>query len=304
MKRIDVFAHVLLPNFYGKMLAIDPDIPKKYAFFNNIVLQDMEVRKSHWDKETKQIISYVNANPEDITDPANAEVLCREANVEISQCVDKYPEMFDGCVGMLPMNNIEGAVRILKEQIDKDSNMHGVQLFTRHLGKSIANPEFEPVFAALNELKMPLWIHPVFDLRKPDNNLIFSWEYELSQAMLQIVQAGYMRKYPDIKIIIHHAGGMAPFFAGRIDRILPKEQSEDFRKFYVDTAILGNPKALDLAVDFFGLDRVVFGTDAPLGILPAGATKEILEAIDDMQLSEDQKEQIRWKNYQKMLGGK
>ena len=202
------------------------------------------------------------------------------------------------------MNNIEGAVRILKEQIDKDSNMHGVQLFTRHLGKSIADPEFEPVFAALNELKMPLWIHPVFDLRKPDNNLIFSWEYELSQAMLQIVQAGYMRKYPDIKIIIHHAGGMAPFFAGRIDRILPKEQSEDFRKFYVDTAILGNPKALDLAVDFFGLDRVVFGTDAPLGILPAGATKEILEAIDDMQLSEDQKEQIRWKNYQKMLGGK
>lgn len=53
-----------------------------------------------------------------------------------------------------------------------------------NLSKSIANPEFDPIFKKAAKLNLPLWLHPVFDQRKPDNNLVFSWEYELSQAML------------------------------------------------------------------------------------------------------------------------
>jgi hypothetical protein len=74
------------------------------------------------------------------------------------------------------------------------------------------------------------------------------------------------------------------------------------RKFYADTAILGNPKALDLAVDYYGIDHVLFGTDAPLGILPAGATKEILAAISEMNISEADKDAIRYGNYQRLIG--
>ena len=157
------------------------------------------------------------------------------------------------------------------------------------------------VGSALAETGVPAWLHPVFDARKPDNNLVFSWEYELSQAMLQMVQADLFQEFPSLKVIVHHAGGMAPFFAGRIDRILPPAQAEDFRRFYVDTAILGNPRALDLAVDFFGEDHVVFGTDAPLGILPAGATREISQAIEDMHVSDDVKQAIFEDNYRRLL---
>ena len=160
---------------------------------------------------------------------------------------------------------------------------------------------FMPLFAALEEVGAPAWLHPVFDPRKPDNNLVFSWEYELSQAMLQMVQAGLLQEYPQLKVIVHHAGGMAPFFAGRIDRIMTPAQAADMRKFYVDTAILGNPRALDLAVDFYGADHVVFGTDAPLGILPAGATAEIMQAIADMNVSDTVKQAIREDNYRKLL---
>ena len=135
-----------------------------------------------------------------------------------------------------------------------------------------------------------------------DNNIVFSWEYELTQAMLQMVQAGLFQEFPELKIIVHHAGAMAPFFAGRIDRILPPQQSADFRKFYADTAILGNPRALALTVDFFGADHVVFGTDAPLGILPAGATKEICEAIEAMNVSDEDKQAIFEDNYRRLIG--
>jgi predicted TIM-barrel fold metal-dependent hydrolase len=110
------------------------------------------------------------------------------------------------------------------------------------------------------------------------------------------------QEFPQLKIIVHHAGGMAPFFAGRIDRILPAAQAADMRRFYVDTAILGNPRALDLAVDYFGPDHVVFGTDAPLGILPAGATAEIRAAIDDMHVTPAVRQAIYEDTYRSLVG--
>lgn len=174
-------------------------------------------------------------------------------------------------------------------------------MFTRALGKSIADPEFEPIFAAMEKANLPILLHPVFDERKPDNNITFSWEYELTQAMYQIVKAGYFEKYPKLKIIVHHAGAMVPFFAGRIKYTMSEQEYQDFQKFYVDTAILGNPKALDLAVDFFGKSHVLFGTDAPFAVMPSGATTEILQAIDQMNVTTTVKEDIYRNNILKLI---
>ncbi len=118
---------------------------------------------------------------------------------------------------------------------------------------------------------------------------------------MQIVEKEICKKYPNLKIIVHHAGAMIPFFAGRIKYILGKDKEKDFKKFYVDTAILGNSKALELATSYFGIDHLVFGTDAPLGIMPAGATKEILDAIDKMNITNEEKEQILKNNIINMI---
>ncbi|MDO4537823.1 MAG: amidohydrolase family protein [Coriobacteriales bacterium] len=297
MKRIDVFAHVLLPGFYKKMLAIEPSIPERYAFFNNAVLQSVDEQRKYWDGETKQVISYVNCLPEDYCDTQTSARLCWEANEELLATTLANPDLYEACVAMVPMNNMDEAVRIVREQVLTNPQMVGVQVFTRALGKSIAEPEFQPLFVALAEAGLGAWLHPVFDLRKPDNNLVFSWEYELTQAQLQLVQAGIFKAAPGLKMLVHHAGGMVPFFAGRVDRILPPDQSADFHRFYVDTAILGNTAALELALDYYGADHVLFGTDAPLGIMPAGATAEIRAAIDAMRVSDAQREAIYATNY-------
>lgn len=65
---------------------------------------------------------------------------------------------------------------------------------------------------------------------------------------------------------------------------MPEEQVAAFHKFYVNTATLGNPSALKLTVDYFGADHVLLETGAPLGISPAGATKEIITAIEEAEL--------------------
>ena len=301
MARIDVFAHVLPPRFYERMLAIEPTIPKTYAFFNNPVLADMDRRRQLWDGKTRQVASLVNALPEDYVGPEEAAELCWDANEELIGMVRANRDLFEAAVLMVPMNNVDEAVRIVREQVVPNQDVVGIQVFTRAIGQSIADDAFRPLFAELARQDVPAWLHPVYDLRKPDNNIVFSWEYELTQAMLQMVQADFFREFADLKVICHHAGGMVPFFAGRVDRILPPEQAADFRRFYVDTAILGNPAALLLAVDYYGVDHVLFGTDAPFGILPAGATTQIVEAIDAMGLGDDDRQAIMCGNYRRLV---
>ncbi len=302
MERIDVFAHLLPPTFYAKMLEVEPQIPTIYAFFNNPTLTDMSVRRQHWDGATRQVVSLVNALPEDYVGPVEAAALCWEANDELIAMRRAHPDMFEAAVLMVPMNNMDEATRIVREQVADNDDVVGVQVFTRALGDSIADAQFRPLFAALAEADAPAWLHPVFDLRKPDNNIVFSWEYELTQAMLQMVQAGLLQDFPGLKVICHHGGAMVPFFAGRVDRILPAWQAADMRKFYADTALLGNPKALELAVDYYGVDHIVFGTDAPFGILPAGGTKEILQAIEAMNLTARERQAILAENYRRLVG--
>lgn len=292
MLKIDAFAHVLLPNFYHKMLEINPNIPKDISFINNEVLTDINKRRKNMLPNVKQIISYVNVNPEDYTDKKTSYELCREANEELIATIKENQDLFYGGVCMIPMNNIDGAIDIMENQVLKNKELFGIQLFTRALGKSIAADDYFKIFEYANKYDLPIWLHPVFDSRKPDNNIVFSWEYGLSLAMMDIVEKGIFKKYPNLKIIVHHAGAMIPFFAGRVKYILGSDKEEDFKKFYVDTALLGNTKALELAANYFGVNHLVFGTDATLGIMPAGATKEILEAIDEMNITEEEKEAV------------
>lgn len=298
-KKIDVFAHVLPPRFRAQMLAKIPDILERYPFMQHPLLSDLAARKRYARPDELQVISNVNLNPEDYCDPKEATRLCRELNAELAELVTANPELFYRAVGALPLNDMS-ATKVILNEIATTKNLCGAQIFTRALGKSIADESFFPLFETAEKLGLPLWLHPVFDQRKPDNNIVFSWEYELSQAMLEIVQAGILTKYPNLRIIVHHAGGMAPYFAGRIEHILPSEQAQAFKAFYVDTALLGNKKALELAVAYYG-DHVLYGTDAPLGIAPAGANEAIQQALTEADLSATQLDQIYFKNFEKLI---
>lgn len=299
--KIDAYAHILPAKYYQKMLSVEPNIPNMFPFIKIKTLMDLDERLTKWpDQNTKQVISLANISPEDFTDSKTSAELCQSANEELSNLVDEHPGKFAGAVAILPMKNIESACKVISS-IKDDENLVGAQIFTRHLGKSIADKEFRPVLAQAAKLHVPLWMHPVFDARKPDNNLVFSWEYELSQAMLQLVQSDLFQDYPNLKILVHHAGAMVPFFSGRIDHILDEKHAQDFKKFYVDTAILGNTPALQLAIDYYGIDHVLFGTDAPFAVMPSGADQIITQAINDLTISDKDKQKIFHDNYYSLI---
>ncbi|WP_261809337.1 amidohydrolase family protein [Levilactobacillus humaensis] len=301
MTVIDVFAHVLPPKFLARMQASFPEILDQFPYMKNDLLTDLAKHRASLPADHQQVISAVNLNPEDFVAPRQAAELCRAANDEIAEMVRANRDIFPAGVAMVPMNNIPEALAIIDDQVAGSDALVGVQLFTQALGQPITAPDYEPIFAKLAAIGAPVWLHPVFDTHKTDNELTFSWEYELTQAMNGIVAAKYFRKYPGLKVIVHHAGAMVPMFGQRIKYIQSAENYEDFHRFYVDTAILGNPRALDLVVDFFGSDHVLFGTDSPFGIPPVGPTAVVEQAVNDMQVSETEKQRIFSGNWQWLM---
>ncbi|HLB12799.1 MAG TPA: amidohydrolase family protein, partial [Dehalococcoidia bacterium] len=74
-----------------------------------------------------------------------------------------------------------------------------------------------------------------------------------------------------------------------------------FRRFYNDTVTNGNTSALMCAYEFFGADRLLFGTDAPYDA-QGGAimTRNIIEAVERMAIPEAEKKKIFVDNARKI----
>ncbi len=95
-------------------------------------------------------------------------------------------------------------------------------------GKPLDLPEFEPFFDYMAQSGKPVWMHPARGAKNFPDYLsesqseyeiwwTFGWPYETSAAMARLVFSGVFDKFPGLKIITHHAGGMClrPF-EGRV----------------------------------------------------------------------------------------
>ena len=129
--------------------------------------------------------------------------------------------------------------------------------------------------------------------------------------------SGILAKYSNLTFITHHAGGMIPFFAGRLYSVNPafgqeildqeeldtmKSPIEQLKMFYNDTAIYGNTTGLMCAHAFFGSEHLLFGTDVPYG---PGAGEQFIratiDAVDSMSIPDADKKKIYEENAKALL---
>jgi uncharacterized protein len=68
---------------------------------------------------------------------------------------------------------------------------------------------------------------------------------------------------------------------------ISKPYIDHFRKFYCDTAVFGfAPKVLEIALDFFGPERIIFGSDSPFDVTGGHYfTTETLRSIEAMAIA-------------------
>ena len=107
---------------------------------------------------------------------------------------------------------------------------------------------------------------------------------------------GVPQRYPNLKIILAHAGGFVPYAAERIAMTLSfvtqrqlDDVLDDLRSFYFDTA-LSPPTALPSLLAFAQPDHVLFGSDWPYA--PAPVVDLFTGQLDKYELSPEMQSAI------------
>jgi aminocarboxymuconate-semialdehyde decarboxylase len=72
--------------------------------------------------------------------------------------------------------------------------------------------------------------------------------------------------------------------------------------FYADTALFGARKATELGLDFFGVDNVVFSSDAPFDPEKGSAyTRWTIDIVDGLDITPQQRHAIYEGNARRLL---
>lgn len=323
--KIDAYAHIIPPKYREVFYKVAPKIHDQQILFSP-PLYDLDKRFRIMDKyePIRQVLTLGRVPVEHVAGPVKAADLAKRANDEMADLIVKYPDRFVAALATLAMNNMDAALKEADRCI-KELKFKGVYLHTPVDEKPLDAPEFLPLYEKMAKYDLPIVIHPMRKVDHPDYlkekaskyNMfsLFGWPYDTTSAMARLVFSGIMDKYPNLKIVTHHLGGMVPFYAERIRQFtqvirigeqkpfLKKDAIEYFHMFYADTAIYGNPTALMCGVTFFGADHVLFGVDFPLGDTEHGNRnyRQTINAIEAMGISDEDKKKIYEDNARKLM---
>lgn len=329
--KIDIYTHIVTPRYLEALMKKNPALDGKMVQTMRSVksLTDLDERFRVMDKhpEVAQVLVLGGNSIDRAVKPEDADELCRIANDEMAELVDKYSSRFVGAVASLPMADMDMALRETDRCI-KTLKMKGIRLFTDVRGEPIDQPQFRLLYQKMSEYDLPIWLHPSKPNSEPDYVgekgsrymacMFFAWPYQTTLAMNRLVFSGIMEDFPRIKIITHHCGAMVPSFAARIEglydynlalfhgegfeRQLKKPALEYFRQFYTDTMTWGSLPALTCGYSFFGAERILFGTDMPYDDeLGVRVTRDTIQAIEKMEIGDHEKTQIFVGNAKKLL---
>src|SRR5262245_44913969 len=334
--RIDAYTHFIPGNFFNRIVEDGhPDIGKRVREIPCI--HDLEVRRKIVGgfKDYAQILSYPMPPLEVIAkgDSKLTEEYTKLVNDGLAEICAKFPDQFPGWVAQGALMAPDGGVREAKRALKNGAL--GVQIYTNISGKPLDDPAFEPFFAAMNRLNKPIWMHPARAANFPDYLTekkskyeiwwTLGWSYETAAAMSRMVFSKIIDKYPKLKIITHHFGGIVPMLEGRIgpgwDQLGARTSDEDLSKvkkalkkrpldyfkhnFYCDTAVFGGEPATVAGLAFYDKDKILFASDCPFD--PEKGTMYIrttLKILDGIKMPPAERKAIMYGNLERITGKK
>ena len=222
-------------------------------------------------------------------EPRVAAHFSRKQNEAIQAVVQKFPGRFIG-FGSVPMQSVPDAIAIAEEA--KDMGLKGLEIGNAVGETPFDDPSFEPFFAAAQELGMLLFVHPLEGGLDPGDPLapilgnVLQFTYRTTMMIERMILKGMFEKYPNLRLCLSHGGGLLAFNIWRLDhsyglrpalkKIVPRKPSEYLKRLYFDT-IVHSVAALEYLIRAVGADRVVMGTDYPMGMGDFEPVKKVQE---------------------------
>jgi aminocarboxymuconate-semialdehyde decarboxylase len=205
-------------------------------------------------------------------DPRTDLELCRRCNATAAEWQAKYPKRFIASTVLpfqdpgLALGEMNGNIKV----INAGSSYNGVYL---------GDPVYHPFWEAVNEIRATVWIHPE-GVRDPWFQRYALWNsagqsIEEAKVMASLIYEGVMHQFPELKVVMAHGGGYFPHYMGRMDRNHAnrpdtvkntggRKPSDFLRSFHYDSCVY-DPAVLKVLLERVGADRIVMGSDYPVG---------------------------------------
>jgi len=235
---------------------------------------------------------------------------CTIINDDVAEIIEANKERFHG-IAFIPWTIPDAALAEINRT--KEMGYKGVMLFSHNGGKMVDDPSMEPLYARCAELGLPILIHPTIPTwyeHVGDYGMIavMSFVVDTSFALMRLIRSGIIERYPDMKLVMPHAGGVLPYLDGRISyqpkpmrQGLPsgnsRPASEHLRKgnIWYDTA---NPSAEILAFfrKYTDIGKIMFGTDYPFI-----EQDYLVDIVNRLGFTSEELEYVYWKNANKLF---
>jgi len=267
-QRIDVHHHIAPPSYSSALKAMKRG---HAAWSIEASIEDMD-KSGIATAMTSLINPGMQAWPTDI---AMARRIARESNEYAATLGRDYPGRF-GSFASIPFPDIDGSLREIEYALDT-LKADGIYLWTSYGGKLLGDPAFFPILEELNRRRVVVYTHPA----TPDccakimpyiSINAIEGPVDTTRTMVSLMFQGGAARFPDIRWIFSHSGGVTPFLLSRFEReeealkdkgILPHGVMHELRKFYYDTAQGNHPGALRALLEIIPTSRVLYGTDFP-----------------------------------------
>jgi len=247
-----------------------------------------------------------------MAEEANAAEAAKVLNDCYAELIAKHPKRFAGFVS-LPLPHVDASLREMRRGLD-ELGMAGVAMNCSVFDRSTAEDEFEPLYEELDRRSAVVFYHPVQNgICSPMINdygftVSVGASLEDSAIVLHHIARKLPARFPNIRMIVPHLGGIIPMLLHRLDNQapqqhpdLPEKPSVTARRFYYDTVGHGSQAALKCAAEAFGADHLVTGSDYPV-LLSFEVYRETFEYIDRSSLPPHEREAILHKNAANLLG--
>lgn len=256
-----------------------------------------------------------------MTTPSVELIPARQGVVWAKKINDYYAEISEQYKGRLypmatlPYQDITAALKELERAHDK-LGAKGIAMFSNIAGKAIYLPEFLPLYEAAEGYGMPIFVHPAPPITTDALKRVrmpiplYGFMLDTTMAVTGLIFEGVIERFPGLKIIHPHLGGVVPYEVGRMNdcfrayagdygfslKDLPSEYYR--RNVYID-AISFHLPAMRCALDFLGVDHLMVGTDYAH---PIGGPDKVVGFIKELGLSDEDYEKVLWRNAAGLFG--
>jgi predicted TIM-barrel fold metal-dependent hydrolase len=242
---------------------------------------------------------WIESQPLDVSVP-----LCQRVNDRLSAICQEHPGRF-AAYAALPLTDMSAAAAEL-DRVLAMPGMIGAQIPGNYFLTRSDGEAMRPLLEVANRHHAVLFIHhgprpgdaypkgasDTDNARRRNGTL--DMQASLSSVMVTLCLTDLLASYPDVTIQVHNLGGNIPYEVERMDHRsmldTPNEElpSARFRRagVYVDCNSFG-PRAIEAAVELYGADRIVCGTDGS-----AFGVDWTRKALAEARISEEAREAI------------